>query len=90
MVVCRMTLVVRKMKRTKAEQRTKWWKLKKEECCVVFREELRQALGGQEVLPDYWTTTANVIRETGSRVLGGSSGRKVDKETWWWNEEVQE
>ncbi|KAF7655639.1 hypothetical protein LDENG_00052670, partial [Lucifuga dentata] len=90
MVVCRMTLVVRKMKRTKAEQRTKWWKLKKEECCVVFREELRQALGGQEVLPDNWTTTANVIRETGRRVLGVSSGRKVDKETWWWNEEVQE
>ena len=30
MGVFRMTLVVRKMKRTKAEQRTKWWKLKKE------------------------------------------------------------
>ena len=28
-VVCKMTLVVRKMKRTKAEQRTKWWKLRK-------------------------------------------------------------
>ena len=91
MVVCKMTLVVRKMKRTKPEQRTKWWKLKKEECCVVFREELRQALGGQEVLPDDWTTTASVIRETGRRVLGVSSGkRKVDKENWWWNEEVQE
>ena len=35
-------------------------------------------------------TTANVIRETGRRVLGVSSGRKVDKGTWWWNEEVQE
>ncbi|XP_054643078.1 pleckstrin homology domain-containing family M member 3 isoform X3 [Dunckerocampus dactyliophorus] len=30
MVVGRMTLVGRKMKRTKTEQRTKWWKLKKE------------------------------------------------------------
>ena len=35
-----------------------------------------------EVLPDDWTTTANVIRETGRRVLGVSTGRKVDKETW--------
>uniref|UniRef100_A0A0F8CJ56 Ig-like domain-containing protein n=1 Tax=Larimichthys crocea TaxID=215358 RepID=A0A0F8CJ56_LARCR len=52
------------MKRAKAEQRTKWWKLKKEECCMTFRKELRQALGGQEVLPNDWTTTANVIRET--------------------------
>ena len=49
MVVCRtLTLVVGKMKRTKTKQRRKWWKLKKEECCVVFREELRQALRGQE------------------------------------------
>ncbi|XP_067349374.1 uncharacterized protein [Channa argus] len=91
MVVCKMMLVVRKMKRTKAEQRTKWWKLKKEECCVVFREELTQNLGGLEVLPDDWTTTANLIRKIGRRVLGVSSGkRKADKETWWWNEEVQE
>ena len=52
-----MTLGLRKIKRTKAEQRTKWWKMKKEECCIAFTEELRQALGGQEVLPDDWTTT---------------------------------
>ncbi|KAK2913101.1 hypothetical protein Q8A73_007214 [Channa argus] len=91
MVVCKMMLVVRKIRRTKAEQRTKWWKLKKEECRLVFREELRQTLGGLEVLPDDWTTTANLIRETGRRVLGVSSGkRKADKETWWWNEAVQE
>ncbi|KAK3509436.1 hypothetical protein QTP70_035088 [Hemibagrus guttatus] len=39
------------------------------------------------VLPDDWETTAEVIRE----VLGVSSGRrKEDKETWWWNEEVQD
>ncbi|KAK3543039.1 hypothetical protein QTP70_008749 [Hemibagrus guttatus] len=36
-------------------------------------------------------TTAEVIRETGRKVLGVSSGRKKeDKETWWWNEEVQD
>lgn len=90
MVVCRMTLVVRKMVKVKTEPRTKWWKLKDEECCVAFREKLREALGGQEVLPNDWTTTASAIRETGRRVLGVSSGKKVDKETWWWNAEVQE
>ena len=26
-VVCRMTLVVRRMSRTKTEQKTKWWKM---------------------------------------------------------------
>ncbi|KAK3524905.1 hypothetical protein QTP86_011517 [Hemibagrus guttatus] len=93
MVVCRMTLMVCKKKRSKIEieKKTKWWKLKKEECCVEFRQKLRQALGGQVVLPDDWETTAEVIRETGRKVLGVSSGRrKEDKETWWWNEEVQD
>ncbi|KAK3548418.1 hypothetical protein QTP70_012839 [Hemibagrus guttatus] len=67
------------------------WKLKKEESCEEFRQKLRQALGGQVVLPDDWETTAEVIRETGRKVLGVSSGRrKEDKETWWWNEEVQD
>ncbi|KAK3513513.1 hypothetical protein QTP70_015480, partial [Hemibagrus guttatus] len=93
MVVCRMTLIVCKKKRSKMEieKKTKWWKLKKEECCEEFRQKLRQALGGQVVLPDDWETTAEVIRETGRKVLGVSSGRrKEDKETWWWNEEVQD
>ncbi|KAK3512115.1 hypothetical protein QTP70_031146 [Hemibagrus guttatus] len=45
----------------------------------------------QVVLPDDWETTAEVIRETVRKVLGVSSGRrKEDKETWWWNEEVQD
>ncbi|KAK3553518.1 hypothetical protein QTP70_004198 [Hemibagrus guttatus] len=93
MVVCRMTLMVCKKKRSmiKIEKKTKWWKLKKEECCEEFRQKLRQTLGGQVVLPDDWETTAEVIRETGRKVLGVSSGRrKEDKETWWWNEEVQD
>ncbi|KAK3528614.1 hypothetical protein QTP70_005345 [Hemibagrus guttatus] len=92
MVVCRMTLMVCKKKRSEIEieKKTKWWKLKKEECCEEFRQKLRQALGGQVVLPDDWETTAEVIRETGRKVLGVSSGRrKEDKETWW-NEEVQD
>ncbi|KAK3519853.1 hypothetical protein QTP70_006688 [Hemibagrus guttatus] len=55
------------------------------------RQKMRQALGGQVVLPDDWEATAEVIRETGRKVLGVSSGRrKEDKETWWWNEEVQD
>ncbi|KAK3552523.1 hypothetical protein QTP86_013248 [Hemibagrus guttatus] len=91
MVVCRMTLMVCKKKRSEIEKKTKWWKLKKEECCEEFRQKLRQALGGQVVLPDDWETTAEVIRETGRKVLGVSFGRrKEDKETWWWNEEVED
>ena len=48
-------------------------------------------MDGNEELPDDWTITANVVRETARKVLGMSSKqRKEDKETWWWDEEVQE
>ncbi|KAK3562935.1 hypothetical protein QTP86_011609 [Hemibagrus guttatus] len=70
---------------------------KREEHRVTYKsgsrrtQKLRQALGGQVVLLDDWKSTAEVIRETGRKVLGVSSGRrKEDKETWWWNEEVQD
>ena len=91
LLVCRITLETNKRKITKAEPRIKWWKLKKEDCCEEFREEIRRALGGKEELPDDWTTTANVVRDTARKVLGVSSKqRKEDKETWWWDEQVQE
>ncbi|XP_051782811.1 uncharacterized protein LOC127527635 [Erpetoichthys calabaricus] len=91
MVVCRMTLEIKKGKRVRAEPRIKWWKLKREDCKVEFREEVRQALGGSEELPDSWETTADVVRVTARRMLGVTSGKmNEEKETWWWNEEIQE
>ncbi|KAK3512600.1 hypothetical protein QTP70_017200 [Hemibagrus guttatus] len=73
MVVCRMTLLVCKTKRSKIEKKTKWWKLKKEECCEEFRQKLRQALGGQVVLPDDWEN------EREKRVEGVNSVEQKDK-----------
>ncbi|KAK3542544.1 hypothetical protein QTP86_028677 [Hemibagrus guttatus] len=70
---------------------------KREEHRVTYKsggrrtQKLRQALGGQVVLPNDWETTADVLRKTGRKVLGVSSGRrKEDKETWWWNEDIQD
>ncbi|KAK3518291.1 hypothetical protein QTP86_003825, partial [Hemibagrus guttatus] len=82
MVVCRMTLMVCKTKRSKIEieKKTKWWKLKKEECCEEFRQKLRQALGGQVVLPDDWETTAEVIRETGRK--DSIQRKRLAKKKW--------
>ncbi|KAK3536649.1 hypothetical protein QTP86_015451 [Hemibagrus guttatus] len=54
------------------------------------KQKLRQALGGKVVLPDDWETTAEVIRETGRKMLGVSSGRRKEDEETWWNEEVQD
>ena len=40
LLVCWMTLETRKRKITKTEPRIKWWKLKNEDCCEEFREEM--------------------------------------------------
>ncbi|KAI5089397.1 hypothetical protein C0J45_20805 [Silurus meridionalis] len=65
--------------------------LEEEDCSERFRKEVRQGLGGGKKVLDDWATTAEVIRETARKLLGVTSGnRKEDKETWWWNEVVQE
>ena len=48
-------------------------------------------LGGKDRLPDEWDKTAEMLRKTAKIVLGVTFGkRKGDRETWWWNEKVQE
>ena len=45
---------------------------------------MTRILRGKDGLPDEWDKTAETV-------LGVTFGkRKGDKETWWWNEEVQE
>ena len=51
---------------------------------------MTRILGGKDGLPDEWDKTAEMLRKTAETVLGVTFGkRKGDKETWWWNEEVQ-
>ena len=51
---------------------------------------MTRILGGKDGLPDEWEKTAEMLRKTAETVLGVTFGkRKGDKETWWWNEEVQ-
>ena len=76
MVVCGMIPVVRKRKKKKSNERAK------EDCCEDFREMLRQAVGGCEVLPDDCLTATAMIRQTVRKVFGASYGQKMDeKET---------
>ena len=63
---------------------------KKTSCQEVFRQEMTRILGGKDGLPDEWDKTAEMLRKTAETVLGVTFGkRKGDRETWWWNEEVQ-
>ena len=90
MVVCKMAPMVKKKKAGKVKPKIRWWKLKETSYQEAFRQELTRILGGKDGLPDEWDKTAEMLRKTAEAVLGVTFGkRKGDKETWWWNEEVQ-
>ena len=90
MVVCKMILMVKKKKAEKVKPKIRWWKLKETSCQEAFRQEVTRILGGKDGLPDEWDKTAEMLRKTAETVLGVTFGkRKGDRETWWWNEEVQ-
>ena len=91
MVVCKMVLMVQKKKAEKVKPKILWWKLKETSCQEVFRQEVTRILGGKDGLLNEWHKTAEMLKKTAETVLGVIFGkRKGDRETWWWNEEVQE
>ena len=80
-----------KEKTEKVKPRIRWWKLKETSCEEAFRQEVTRTLGGKDRLPNEWDKTAEMLRKTVKTVLGLTFGkRKGDRETCWWNEEVQE
>ena len=90
MVICKMALMVKKKKAEKVKPKMRWWKLREASCQERFREEVTKILKGKDGLPDQWNKTVEILRKTVETVLGVTFGKlKGDRETWWWNEEVQ-
>ncbi|KAK4307644.1 hypothetical protein Pmani_020601 [Petrolisthes manimaculis] len=87
-LIGKMSLEIKKRKAVRAEPRIRWWKLNEDEYSRKFREEVSQVLG-DKIEEDIWETISEVVRQKAKKVLGVTSGRRKDKETWWWNEEVQ-
>ena len=91
MVVCKMTLMVKKKKAEKVKPKIRWWKLKVTSCQEALGQEVTRILGREDGLLDEWNKTAEMLRKVAETVLGVTFGkRKGDRETWWWNDEVQE
>ena len=64
----------------------------KETCCKeAFRQKVTAILGGKDELPVKWDKTAKMPKKAAKTVLGVTFRKqKGDRETWWWNEKVQE
>ena len=84
-----MALMVKKKKAEKVKPKIRWWKLKEKSCQKAFRQEVTRILGGKDGLPDEWDKTEKMLRKTAETVLGVTLGKPGDRETWWWNKEVQ-
>ncbi|XP_068245557.1 uncharacterized protein [Palaemon carinicauda] len=82
----------RKSKTTRMDPKIKRWKLKEAELRVLFMKRVLEAIRLHEDVQEWCTENSKMILRIGGELLGKSSGKRPpnDKESWWWNEEVQE
>lgn len=74
------------------ERKIKWWKLKDIVLAEAFKSEVLGRISTKEKANDWWETNSKVIMRVGEEILGRTSGKGQpgNKESWWWNSEVQE
>ncbi|XP_075990214.1 uncharacterized protein LOC142985856 [Anticarsia gemmatalis] len=82
--------------RPKPLQKTKWFMLEKKECADEFQKRVTEKMIGMEdgirkkSANECWNEMTSCVRSVGKNVFGESKGKgMIDKDTWWWNEEVQ-
>ena len=70
----------------------KWRRLKEENLKIQFREKVSIERRLLENVQEWWEENSTVIVRAGQEVLGMTTGRRPpgDKETWWWNDEVND
>ena len=90
-VVSAMIIWTKWRKAPKLMKRIKWWKLQGSKVNNKFKMDVIESeiLGRQED----WRRIAEIIRSIARRKLGETSGKVSTagrRETWWWNQEVQE
>ena len=72
--------------------RIRWWQLKGDKQLAFQRQLMEERVWEIEGNASFmWEEMANGIRKVAKEVLGESKGfGPKDKESWWWNENVQE
>ncbi|GFS13675.1 endonuclease-reverse transcriptase HmRTE-e01 [Elysia marginata] len=80
-----------KKKRTRAEKRIQTWKLTGD-VEGEFKDKVNRQhrTHKEQTANEKWIDLKGVLLITAEEVCGTSKGgKKIDKETWWWSEEVQ-
>ncbi|EYC23527.1 hypothetical protein Y032_0015g2704 [Ancylostoma ceylanicum] len=70
--------------------RIKWWKLKEQKDKALAALLSCLTSSTECTVEEQWNATVNAMKDSATGVLGRTSpGKmKIEKETWWWNEEV--
>ena len=83
----------KKRGKQKIVPKIKWWKLKQPVYRDRYRDRVLEVLGNWDYddVDTWWEENSSVLIRIGKEVLGMTRGKGPrDKETWWWNAEVQE
>ena len=82
----------RQKRKVTMEKRIKWFKLKNQDHKQAFKERVpRDMYMEMGDVNGWWNRVSESILRAGKEVLGESSGKIWEnKETWWFNEEVQQ
>ena len=90
LVLVRMKMREERKGKEKRARRIKWWKLREPEVRKQFKGKVLENWVKAERVQGWWTTNIEVLR--GSRRSTWENiwqKAPTDKETWWWNEEIQ-
>ena len=70
----------------------KWWRLKEENPKIQFREKVLSERSLLENVQEWWEENSTVLLRAGQDVHGMTTWRRPpgDKETWWWNDELND
>ena len=80
----------KKTKKRSREKNIKWWNLKNEEFEFKFITQVGETIENNCDRSTYEVVERDIV-EIARRELGESGGGKyVEKETWWWDQQVQE
>ena len=73
------------------QQKTKWWNLQKDEYKLNFLPKAQEILASVTPEMNYDKLEADLLR-LAKEELGETSGggQFIEKETWWWNQQVKE
>ena len=83
-----------KPRKKTAMSKVKWWELNNKEKRAHYAREVTPQLANimstEMTANGMWQAAARTLHDTAKTLLGTTkTGRLIDRETWWWNAEVQ-